>query len=242
MFDSIGTRHSLLCAISTWRGLPALPPDLTNTKRLTRIPLWINGDAGIDPAHQLLSEPKWMWLLGLGWSGCVSGTCHCGTHPCVPIQIMGTVRRREVGGDGGDKESSLVSFILSHLDQLMCEDSHCPVNFRQTRFHLSCGFLSFTLKQFAVFIEAGDVCVAGRWLISLLLEKSPAKQECIVHNLPWCLCRLAHRSLPSSLPYSLCIIQRSRAGGITIHTECTWSIPTAMMTRTWMRSSPTRPW
>lgn len=46
---------------------------------------------------------------------------------------------------------------------------------------------------------------------------------------------------PVSFPCSLCIIQRSLAGGTTIRTECTCSIPTATTTRTWRRSSPTRP-
>ena len=45
----------------------------------------------------------------------------------------------------------------------------------------------------------------------------------------------------SLFPCSLCILQRSRAGGTTTRTECTCSTPTATTTRTWRRSSPTPP-
>lgn len=42
-------------------GQPALPARLTNTKRLTRIPLRVNADAGNGPrSHQPLSEAEWM--------------------------------------------------------------------------------------------------------------------------------------------------------------------------------------
>lgn len=64
-------------------------------------------------------------------------------------------RREEMGET--KRERSLASFIPSHLDQLMYEDSHYPIYFRQTQFHLSSGFLPFTLKQFSVALEARGV-------------------------------------------------------------------------------------
>lgn len=58
-----------------------------------------------------------------------------------------TVRRGEVMIGEGHRDSALVSLIPSHEDQLICEDSHYPVYFRQTEFHLFSVFLSFPLKQ-----------------------------------------------------------------------------------------------
>lgn len=61
------------------------------------------------------------------------------------------------GGGGGDKEGAL-SCPSSHHVWLMCGDSHYPVYFRQTQFHLSSGFLPFTLKQLPVALAATDMC------------------------------------------------------------------------------------
>lgn len=76
--------------------------------------------------------------------------------------IVGHVHynRRSDGGrrlEGGKRQSSLVAFILSHLAQLMCEDSPFPTHFRQTQFHLSSGFMSFTLNRFSAAIAARHV-------------------------------------------------------------------------------------
>lgn len=85
-------RSRSITLLEPWPGDAAFPPGFTDGKRLTRIPPWINASAGDEPARQPLSDPEWMWLRGLGRSGCVSGTCHRRTRPRAAIQTTDAAR------------------------------------------------------------------------------------------------------------------------------------------------------
>lgn len=96
----------------------------------------MHASAGDDPARQPLSEPEWMWLPGLGRSGCVSGTCHRRTRPRAAFQRTDAEGSETQGWHGGE------SFVPSRRTRLMCDDSRYPSASRQLGFSLRSGILN----------------------------------------------------------------------------------------------------